>query len=467
MRVKYLIIGAGPAGLGAAWRLLESGERDFIIVESSSEVGGLARSFLDKQGFTWDIGGHVQFSHYQYFDTVMDRALGKDGWINHQRTSSVWLSDRFIPYPFQNNIGFLPSKKAFQCLRGLKRVSNRKETKKPGNFKEWIIDSFGKEIATTFMLPYNHKVWSYPAEELDYQWIGERVSTVDFKRIARNVLFGLEDSNWGPNNMFRFPKRGGTGSIWQGVSDLLGKDRILLNNALVSIDPALREALMSDGTKISYQATFSSMPLDVLCKTVRDLPDFMASAGSRLKSSSVHVVGFGIAGRPNSELTKNCWMYFPDASEPFYRVTLFSKYSPHNVPGNGQYYSLMTEVSRLPGEEIDQSKLIESVKTSLHRIGLIGRDDKVVSTFYFQARHGYPTPSLERDQILNRIVPELQRQHIFSRGRFGGWKYEVSNQDHTFMQGVEWANLMLHGTSEKTYALCMQQNDPISFKQAV
>src|SRR6478609_47780 len=98
-KVKYLIIGAGPTGLGAAYRLKELGIEDFLVVDAAPQVGGLAASFKDDKGFTWDIGGHVQFSHYKYFDELMLKALGADGWLTHQRESWVWIEHRFVPYP--------------------------------------------------------------------------------------------------------------------------------------------------------------------------------------------------------------------------------------------------------------------------------------------------------------------------------------------------------------------------------
>jgi protoporphyrinogen oxidase len=75
-----VIVGAGPAGLGAAWRLHERGHTDWTLFEAGRFPGGLASSVLDPQGFTWDLGGHVLFSHYPYFDEVMIRALG-DAWV--------------------------------------------------------------------------------------------------------------------------------------------------------------------------------------------------------------------------------------------------------------------------------------------------------------------------------------------------------------------------------------------------
>src|SRR5258708_33220485 len=91
---RVVIIGAGPTGLGAAYRLKELGHRDFIVYEAADRVGGLASSYTDPRGFTWDVGGHVQHSHYEYFDRLMDAALGPDGWLCHERRSWVWLCGR-------------------------------------------------------------------------------------------------------------------------------------------------------------------------------------------------------------------------------------------------------------------------------------------------------------------------------------------------------------------------------------
>src|SRR3989344_6428446 len=108
VKTKFAIIGAGPTGLGAAYRLTELNENDFLLFEKSERPGGLATSYVDGQGFTWDIGGHVQFSHYKYFDTLMEKALGKEGWLFHERESWAWMRDRFVPYPVQNNIRYFP-----------------------------------------------------------------------------------------------------------------------------------------------------------------------------------------------------------------------------------------------------------------------------------------------------------------------------------------------------------------------
>ncbi|MFP5378370.1 MAG: NAD(P)-binding protein, partial [Vicinamibacteria bacterium] len=100
-RTDILIVGLGPTGLGAAWRLDALGHRGWLACEADAVAGGLAGSVVDAHGFTWDLGGHVQFSHYAYFDALMDDLLGEDGWYHHDRESWVWVRGRFVPYPFQ------------------------------------------------------------------------------------------------------------------------------------------------------------------------------------------------------------------------------------------------------------------------------------------------------------------------------------------------------------------------------
>ena len=156
--IKHLIIGAGPSGLGAAYRLKELGETEFHILERSDHVGGLAASFCDSQGFTWDIGGHVQFSHYKYFDELMLKALSKENWLHHQRESWAWLENRFVPYPVQSNIRYLSKESLWKCLDGLVTLYQSPSKNKPANFKEWIESTFGIGLAEIFMLPYNYKV---------------------------------------------------------------------------------------------------------------------------------------------------------------------------------------------------------------------------------------------------------------------------------------------------------------------
>ena len=245
--MKVVILGAGPTGLSAAWRLQEHGHQDWTLLEASDRPGGLAMSVRDDAGFTWDLGGHVLFSHWKYFDRLLEQALG-DHWVEHQREAWVWMRERWIPYPFQNNIWRLPDDELVRCLTGLVDVHRASHDAPPADFGEWLQRSFGEGLCETFMYPYNRKVWAYPPSELGVGWMGERVATVDLARILANVVERRDDVSWGPNATFRFPLRGGTGAIWTSIASQLPYERINLCTRVSGIDTAARRLICDDGT---------------------------------------------------------------------------------------------------------------------------------------------------------------------------------------------------------------------------
>lgn len=446
--VPYVIIGAGPTGLGAGYHFSKLGINDWLLLESSNVFGGLATSFKDDKGFIWDIGGHVQFSHYEYFDNAMIEFLGKDGWMHHQRESWVWLRDRFVPYPFQNNIRRLPSEDLNKCLQGLVELL-RNPKNKPSNFGEWIDSIFGSGIAEIFMKPYNFKVWAFPPEMLNTVWVGERVSVIDLGRILSNIVFENDDLSWGPNNTFQFPKFGGTGGIWHSCGRNLPQNQIMLNSSVSEIDLDKRILTLNSGETIQYEKLISTIPILELIK-ISGQQNLMTIAKEGLLYSSSNIIGIGLKGKPKDELQSKCWMYFPEDNCPFYRVTVFSNYSPNNVPDINSHWSLMFEVSESSSKSVDHSNLINDVIQGAINTKLIDSKDDIISTWSFRTEYGYPTPGINRDESLSKIIPFFENKDVYSRGRFGFWKYEVSNQDHSFMQGVELVERLINGKEEIT-----------------
>lgn len=449
---KIIILGTGPCGLGAAWRLKEKGFEDFILLEAESHPGGLASSFKDELGFTWDVGGHVQFSHYEDFDRVMDLAL-PDGWLHHQRESWVWIKNRFVPYPFQNNLWRLPEEDQKKCVEGLEK-SQKTSPSTPQNFGEWVSASFGEGLSDLFMRPYNFKVWAHPLELMNYQWIGERVATVDLQKVRANIAAQKDEVSWGPNATFRFPKEGGTGAIWKSVARLIGEEKIKYKSCVTKIDVEKRCLQLESGEEFSYETMVSAIPLDRLCALTK------VPLRGELLSSDSHIVGIGLKGQPPEELCTKCWMYFPENDCPFYRVTVFSNYSPANVPDPKTTWSLMCETSSSPHKPVNVNTVLEETIQGLIRTKLIRSLDEIISKWRITASPGYPTPSLQRDEIVHDALHRLSGYGIFSRGRFGAWKYEVSNQDHTFMQGFEWADWFLEGREEETFRHPSRANAP-------
>ncbi len=444
---RIIIIGAGPTGLGAAYRLHELGYENWLCVEQHSYAGGLSASFQDRLGFWWDIGGHVLFSHYAYYDAAFDSVM-KDEFYTHQRSSWVCISGTFVPYPFQNNIRYLPAEMQYECLLGLIIAAQRASTNKPDNFYEWCLQTFGEGITRHFMASYNLKNWAAPLESMSADWIAERVSVVDLPRILANVIFQRDDVDWGPNNTFKFPVHGATGEIYRRFAALF-PEHIKYNRKTVEIDTASKTVTFQDGTSEPYDYLISTMPLDELVGMMHDPEqDSLISAAQDLAYTSGIVVGIGLSGSPPE--SDRCWIYFPEDSSPFYRVTYFHHYSPHNVPDNN-HFSFLCETSYSPFREIKKSDIIDETIQGLINTGIIAdtqRND-IASTYVIDVKRSYPIPTLNRNRALSHILPYLHERRIFSRGRFGLWIYEIGNMDHSFVQGADVVDRILSHKAER------------------
>ncbi|OGW79370.1 MAG: hypothetical protein A3G33_03245 [Omnitrophica bacterium RIFCSPLOWO2_12_FULL_44_17] len=445
---KIVVIGAGPTGLSAAFRLRELGHENFVVYERNNYVGGLCKSFIDNHGFTWDLGGHVIFSHYEYFDRFLETALGTE-YLLHRRNTWIRTMGQWIPYPFQNNLQYLPRNVIAKCLKGLRKADRgRKKTK---NFEEWINATMGEGIAQYFMLPYNFKVWAYPLDQLSSSWIDERVSPVNLKETVSLLKSPAPKTDWGPNAAFKFPKNGGTGQIFNRIAKFFAA-KIKLSSQLTKIDVESKKIYLADGQCDTYDILINTSPLDQFVALLKPHSQELIDIATGLKHNGVFIVGVGIKKPCPSDKS---WNYFPDSNCPFFRVTYFSNYSPQNVPNVKEYYSLLCESAYSEYKKEDESEIVEKTIQGLINSGLISASDKrfIVSRFLFDIEYAYPVPTLEREDSLKRIQPALQAMDIYSRGRFGAWKYEIGNTDHSVMQGKEIVDKILSQSNETVWEL--------------
>jgi len=449
---RILILGAGPTGLAAGYRLRELGYRNFRILEASDHVGGLAASEQSANGFTYDIGGHVLFSHYEYFDRLFDTLMGSD-YQELRREAWIWMAGRFLPYPFQNNIRYLPREMCLECLLGLIEAQRAPpDLARFHNFEELILGVFGTGIAKHFMMPYNFKVWAHPPSMMNREWIGERVSMVDIARVLGNVILDRDEHTWGPNATFRYPRFGGTGGLFARMEPYVA-DQLALRCAAVAVDVDRKEVILEDGTREAYDHLLSTIPLDLLVRDMRgEVPDPVRGAAASLRHSGSYIVGVGLRQPTPSN---KCWIYFPESDSPFYRLTYLSNYSPEVVPDPRTHYSLLAEVSHSGFKPVDRDRVVADTVQGLVNTKIISDADRadIVDTHLIERAYTYPTPSLERDGALGAILPWLESRDVYSRGRFGAWRYEVGNMDHSVAQGVEWVNRIICGerADELTY----------------
>jgi nucleoside-diphosphate-sugar epimerase/protoporphyrinogen oxidase len=441
---RIVVLGCGPTGLGAAHRLREKGHDAFRLFERSDYAGGLAASFTDPLGFVWDIGGHILFSRYDRFNAV-SRALMGDDLLHHARHSYILMGGAFIPYPLQRNLQYLPEDDLAACMEDLSRAKNiPPPSTPPASYGDWLRRSFGEKLTTLFFEPYTEKVWICRPDEMSCQWVGERVADTTPDRILSNIARSNADIDWGPNATFSYPLHGGAGELWRRLGGALA-DHVELGKRCVSIDRARRRVHFADGSTADYDYLVSTMPLDELARCLH-WDDALALA-RRLRHTSVAAYGFGMKGRIPSRFDDMMWLYFSEPEVPFYRCMFMSRLSPHNVP-SGDYWSLVIESAYMDGTGRSKPG-VSDVLEALLALGLVSSRDDVVDTWTFDTRYGYPIPTLDRDAILRELTDRLEAFGIYSRGRFGLWRYEVSNQDHSFMQGVEVVDHLLEGTPER------------------
>lgn len=298
-----------------------------------------------------------------------------------------------------------------------------------------MLATFGPGITEIFMYPYNFKVWAYPPHTMEFGWIGERVSVPKLASVLRSVCTNRDEVSWGPNRVFRFPLRGGTGSVWEAIGRMLEPARMSMGCAVEHVDAQRRVVRTAAGAEWKYRRLISTMPLDALIARAPGVVD--AGAASGLVWSATHIIGVGMQGRPPASLKTKCWMYFPESNSPYYRVTVFSNYSPNNVARPGEQWSLMTETAESPVKPVRRESLAEETLLALEEDGLLPDRDAICSVEQRRIPQGYPTPFLGRDAVVDPILRAFERNDVYSRGRFGAWKYEVSNQDHSFAQGYE------------------------------
>ena len=329
-------------------------------------------------------------------------------------------------------------------------IEAQRESRPRGNFAEYIMAIFGHGIASEFMSPYNRKVWAHPLEMLGTNWQGDRVPNVDVRRILQNLLDDRDDVSWGPNNRFKFPLLG-TGMLYERMAASLGQP-VHLGSEAVRINLTGKTVRFADGSVTTYDDLVTTMPLKELVRCIDDCPPDVLDAVSSLCHTEGFFVGIGVAEECPS--TK-CWMYFPESNCPFYRVTYLSNYSTQVTPGPG-HFSLLAEVSSSRYKHENPDDIVERTIQGMVAAQLLTEEQvekKIVSRQLMRVPYSYPVPTLERDDALAIIQPWLMEHDVYSRGRFGAWRYEIGNTDHSVMMGVEVADHLIAGEPETTWAL--------------
>uniref|UniRef100_A0A183CMD7 Flavin-containing monooxygenase n=1 Tax=Globodera pallida TaxID=36090 RepID=A0A183CMD7_GLOPA len=205
-----------------------------------------------------------------------------------------------------------------------------------------------------------------------------------------------------------------------------------------------RERSRNDDRDIEEEeeAAIQHIPIDLSC-------GHKICATPNLAHNKVFVIGVGLKLPMTEFCEKFTWLYFPDPDVPFYRVTFFSRYG-EVTPDNSKFWSVMCECARPSDDTLTEAEVRRWAIDGLISKSIIKRE-QIVNEFSITLPYGYPIPTVQRDVELARTHEVLESHHIYSRGRFGGFKYEVSNQDHCFIQGKELCDRLVLGEPETLY----------------
>lgn len=216
--MKYLILGAGPAGLSFAYRLFQMGEMDFLILEKENEAGGLCRSKEIDNGPLDVGGGHfIDVKDQEVLEFLFD-VMPREEWNLYNRNSQISIHGQFINSPIEANIWQLSIEKQIEYLKEIAIAGCNLGVSKPDKFIEWIYWKLGKKIAEDYMVPYNQKIFSENLNSLGTYWL-EKLPNVSFEETLRSCLEKKAYGTQPGHAQFLYPKKYGSGEVWRRIAD--------------------------------------------------------------------------------------------------------------------------------------------------------------------------------------------------------------------------------------------------------
>jgi len=410
---EIVILGAGLAGLSAAWHLQKKC-RSCSVFEKEEEVGGLCRSKV-VNGYTFDYTGHLLHFRKQYTLDLVKRLLG-DNLRLHNKSAWVYSHDRFTRFPFQANLFGLPEAVVKECLLGLIRArSDGQLNKKNPTFLEWIHHTFGEGIARHFMVPYNHKFWTVSPQKLNCEWFNNFIPVPSLGDTIQGTIAESRKS-FGYNAVFWYPKRGGINLLPTKLA--AGIRNIHLNHKVANLDIKNKLIHFTGGGSKKYDQLIYTLPLPEMNRLANPLPSGISASLKRLRYNSIFNINLGISklGSPSKH-----WVYFPQKEFVFYRLGFPGSFSNRLLPKNTN--SLYIEISYSKKKPLDKSGLMKQVLKNLTSLGLITSVKDIAVQDTNDIKYGYIIYDRNRAAALKRIVDFLGEKDIHCLGRYGSWRY--------------------------------------------
>ena len=456
--LNAIIIGAGPAGLTAAYELTQHGSSAVVLESDPRYVGGISRT-VDYKGYRFDIGGHRFFSKSREVEDLWTEILGAN-MLERQRSSKIYYRGQFYSYPLKpmealSKLGF---KESAMCVLSY-LYAKVKPIRDPRSFEDWVVNQFGKRLFRIFFKTYTEKVWGMSCSEISADWAAQRIKGLSLGSAIKNALLPKRQ----PKNRsqivktlidtFRYPRRG-PGMMWEACAEKVRQQRgeVLLDRNVVScrFDPARTTwtvvARNSDGRTEEYFAehVISSMPIRHLVAQIEPrLPEAALQSASSLRYRDFLTIGLVLR---ETNLFSDNWIYIHDPEVKVGRIQNYKSWSPEMVP-DPEYCCYGLEYFCFEGDGLwsaPDAELIAMAKRELQQVKLGAIEDVVDGCVIRQAK-AYPVYDDDYRRHVDVVREALQSNcpNLHLVGRNGMHKY--NNQDHAMMTALLAARNIMAG----------------------
>jgi protoporphyrinogen oxidase len=443
-RYPVAIIGAGPAGLTAAYELVKRNINP-IVLEQSDKVGGISRTETYK-GYRFDIGGHRFFTKIGEVEQFWKEVMG-DEFIKVPRLSRIYYQGKFYNYPLSlfntlSNLGIVTS--FFILLSYLKaKLRQRLQPDAPPaeTFEEWVTERFGGRLYTIFFKTYTEKVWGIPCNKIRADWAAQRIQGMSLKRAVINAMFGSQNAK-SLIKQFDYPRLG-PGMMWERCQELVESKGapVHLNTSVISVQRDGNQikgitAVQGDRTlQISADHFISSMPVTALMHRLDPPPpDHVLKAAKSLKYRDFLIVSLVVN---RAHLFPDNWIYIHSPEFKVGRIQNFKNWSAAMVPdasktclGMEYFCSVGDSLWSMPDEELIKLATKEAIDLNL---GV--KEGDVEDGVVIRQYKAYPVYDGEYRQHLQVIQDYLETfENLQTVGRNGMHRY--NNQDHSMLTAM-------------------------------
>ena len=435
-----MIIGAGPAGLTAAYELSQAGI-GATVLEKGDRVGGLARTETYK-GYRMDIGGHRFFSKVDVVQAMWRDILGPD-LLKRPRLSRIYYDRRMFLYPLRfgdalSRLGWIESARIVASYAASKLFPRRPEV----SFEDWVSNRFGRRLFQIFFKSYTEKVWGLPCDQISAQWAAQRIQNLSLPRAVRNSLSGQRNGQVKSLiQEFEYPRLG-PGMLWERVADIVESRGGQVRKNTEAVAVKLRNGRASEVVvrtrgreeSIACDALISTMPIsELIAKLEPPPPVDLRSDSARLSYRDFLTVALIIN---RAEVFPDNWIYVHTPDVQVARIQNFKNWSPDMVADPART-CLGLEYFCQTGDrlwQMDDVDLIRMSAEELVQLGLVNAGD-VEDGVVFRQPKAYPVYTGAYKVYLDRIRRYLEAlPNIQTIGRNGLHMY--NNQDHSMLTAM-------------------------------